>query len=145
MAIPTLSALTLAEAMAIAEASAARTRDERAMIDYMGIGRRRRTEGAGQPPLVVADAVDLAAFEGGEQRHLRDLVSALSVEARRELIALVWVGQSLSLGFAAALRRTRRIPPEAQAAYLTSRRLEKHVPAALDKLRLRRGAGGQGQ
>jgi hypothetical protein len=132
-----LKALSIADATAIAAAAAARTRDERAMLDYVGIGRRRARppiDPAMHPLLVVTDAADLAAFDGGEQRQLQDLISRLTVEARRELIALAWLGKSLSLSFEAAMRRARRVPPDAQVGYLTSRRLELHIPAGLEKL-----------
>ena len=139
-----LKALSAADATAIAEASAARTRDERAMVDYVGLGRRRAKRPidlAVHPLVLVTGGAEIAAFESGEQRRLQDLVTRLTVEARRELIALAWVGQSPSLSFEAAMRRARRIPPDAQVGYLTSRRLELHIPAGLDKLT---AAGGSG-
>lgn len=138
-----LKALSIADARAIEAAAAARARDERAMLDYVGVGRRaaRRTvDLSPRPLLIVTDAAELASFDGGDERHLRDLIARLSGEARQELIALVWVASSVALGFEAALRRTRRIPPEAQIGYLASRRLERHIPAGLEKLAAAGGA-----
>jgi len=107
------------------------------MLDYIGVGRRDRRRGSAlpaPPSLVIPTADALDAFESVETRRLRELLGALSGAARRELVALVWFGNSVSLDFDAALRRTRRIPPDAQAGYLMSRRLERHIPAGLDKL-----------
>jgi Protein of unknown function (DUF3775) len=130
-----LTTLSPGEALAIAEAASRRSRDERAMVDYLGIGRKQR---GGVPlaplPLIRAEAIDLVAFESEERSRLHDALEALTSEARRELIALVWVGQHSSLSFAAALRRTRRIPASAQVGYLMSRRLERHIAAGLEKL-----------
>lgn len=130
-----LAVLSPAEALTIAEAASRLRRDERAMVDYLGVGRKQRG-GALPAPLVLlrAEAADLAAFESDERSRLQDALAALAVEARRELIALVWIAQHPSLSFAAALRRTRRIPASAQVGYLMSRRLEHHIAAGLQKL-----------
>jgi hypothetical protein len=131
-----LQALHIADALAIAEASRRRSRDERAMVDYLGIG--RKTPRAATPPaalpFVVTDTIDLGAFESDERRHLEQAIEALSAEARRELIALVWLAQRPSLDFAAAMRRTRRIPPPAQTGYLMGIRLERYVARGLERL-----------
>jgi len=138
-----LEFLTVADALAIAEASARRSRDERAMVDYLGIG-RRTGRGAPEPlpalPLLRPGAIDLAAFESEERRDLAAALERLAPEARRELVALVFLAKSPASGFAAALRRARRIPPAAQLGYLMGRRLERAVPAALETLGLTRGA-----
>jgi hypothetical protein len=137
-----LKALTVADALAIAAAALRRSRDERAMVDYLGIGRRRgRTpDTLAAFPLLKPTAVDLAAFESDERHQLHDALANLTIEARRELIALVWFAQSPSLSFETALRRTRRIPDAAQLGYLMGRRLERSVPAGLEKLGYRRSA-----
>jgi len=131
-----LTALAVADARAIADAARKRSRDERAMVEYLGIGR-----GGNAPPrdlgsvrIVKATAIDLAAFESDERQQLRDALARLTVEARREFIALVWFAKSPSLSFAAALRRAQRIPADAQLGYLLSRRLERDVPLGLEKL-----------
>jgi hypothetical protein len=126
-----LHLLSIADAVSIAEAAAALARDERAMVKYLGIGRR------GPPglPRIIPAAADLGAFDTDERRRLRALLEALSVDQRRELIALAWVGKSAALDFATALRRTRRIPPDAQVGYLMSRQLDRTVPAGLERLR----------
>ena len=131
-----LQALQIADALAIADASRRRSRDERAMAQYLGIGRKtQRAANAPSPlPFVIVDTIDLAAFESDERNHLEQAIEALSPDARRELIALVWLAQRPSLDFAAAMRRTRRIPPPAQTAYLMGIRLECHVARGLDKL-----------
>lgn len=129
----TLQALTPEIAESIAEAAAALARDERAMVRYLGIGRRNKAD----PLRIVPEAVDLGAFDTDERQRLRGLLEALSVDQRRELIALAWFGKSATLDFATALRRTRRIPPEAQVGYLMSRQLDRHIPAGLDRLRPR--------
>jgi hypothetical protein len=131
-----LQALQIADALAIAEASRRRSRDERAMVDYLGIGRKgpRATQPAFPPPLVIADTNDLAAFESNERRVLEQKIAALSPEARRELIALVFLAQRASLDFAAAMRRTRRIPPPAQTGYLMGVRLERAIALGLERL-----------
>jgi hypothetical protein len=139
-----LKFLSVADAKAIAAAAAARARDERAMLDYIGVGKRSRRRAAdllAHPFLVLPTAADLDAFESHEVLRLRALLARLTTEQRRELIALVWFGNSVSLDFAAALRRTRRIPPEAQVGYLMSRRLERHIPAGLEKLAVGRERG----
>lgn len=59
---------------------------------------------------------------------------AASPDARRELIALIWLAQRPSLSFEAALRRTRRIPPAAQLGYLMGIRLERYIADGLRKL-----------
>jgi len=125
-----LRALTVEIAQAIAAAAASLARDERAMIDYLGIGRR----GPADPFRVLPEAADLGAFDTDERRRLRALLDGLTPDQRRELIALVWIGKSATLDFETALRRTRRIPPEAQAGYLMSRHLDRYVPAGLDRL-----------
>lgn len=130
-----LHALEIAEALAIAEVSRRRSRDEQAMVRYLGIG--RKSGRAADPPvsvLIKPDAVDLAAFESDERQRLEQAITRLSPEARRELIALVWLAQRPSLGFEAALRRTRRIPPPAQIGYLMGVRLERFVARGLEKL-----------
>lgn len=130
-----LQALPIADALAIAEASRRRSRDERAMVDYLGIGRTQR---AAKPPaavpFVITDTIDLAAFESDERAHLQQAIERLSPEARRELIALVWLVQRPSLDFAGAMRRTRRIPPPAQTGYLMGVRLERYIALGLEKL-----------
>jgi hypothetical protein len=135
-----LQTLQIADALAIAEASRRRSRDERAMVDYLGIGRKglRRAQTPPPSPLVITDTIDLAAFESDERRHLEQAIEALSPEARRELIALVWLAQRPSLDFAAAMRRTRRIPPPAQTGYLMGVRLERYIALGLEKLGYRR-------
>lgn len=131
-----LQALSIADALAIAEASQRRSRDERAMVQYLGIGKKRgRMAGpVASPHLLRADAIDLAAFESPERRQLEYAIAALSPEARRELIALVFIAQRPSLSFEAAMRRTRRIPPPAQSGYLIGIRLERYVALGLEKL-----------
>ena len=135
-----LQALRPEEALAIADVSRCRTRDERAMAQYLGIGRGARADGA--PPdgtlLRVPDNVDLAAFESDERRRLDAAIAQLSPEARRELIALIWLVKRPLLSFEAALRRTRRIPPSAQPGYLMGIRLERYIAERLRKL----GCGG---
>jgi len=119
-----------------AEASRRRSRDERAMVEYLGIGRKapRGTKAPPPSPLLVTDTIDLAAFESDERRHLERAIAALSPEARRELIALVWLAQRPSLDFAGAMRRTRRIPPPAQTGYLMGIRLERYIARGLERL-----------
>jgi len=110
------------------------------MAQYLGIGRGARANGA--PPdgtlLRLPGDVDLAAFESEERRHLEAAIAQLSPDARRELIALIWLVQRPLLSFEAALRRTRRIPPAAQPGYLMGIRLERYIPEGLRKL----GCGG---
>jgi hypothetical protein len=131
-----LQALQIADALAIAEAARRRSRDEQAMVQYLGIGRKRSR--ATPPPdtssLLMPDAVDIAAFESDERQRLESALARLSPDARRELIALVWLAQRPSLGFAAALRRSRRIPLAAQTAYLMGLRLERDIALGLEKL-----------
>jgi len=130
-----LEALSIVDALAIAETSHRRSRDERAMVDYLGIGRRNMRAGkAAALPLVIAETIDLAAFESEERLRLQQMIDQLSPEARRELVALVFLGQRPSLDFASAMRRTRRIPSPAQTAYLMGVRLERYIPAGIDKL-----------
>ena len=131
-----LDALQIADALAIAEASRRRSRDERAMVQYLGIGKKRRRapERPAAPTLLRADAIDLVAFESDEQRKLEEALTQLSPEARRELIALVFLAQRPPLNFEAALRRTRRIPPPAQTGYLMGVRLERFIAPGLERL-----------
>lgn len=130
-----LQALRPEDALAIAEVSRRRSRDEQAMAQYLGIGR-------GAPPdgtlLRLPGDVDLAVFESEEQRRLEAAIAQLSPDARRELIALIWLVQRPLLSFEAALRRTRRIPPAAQPGYLMGIRLERYIAEGLRKL----GCGG---
>jgi hypothetical protein len=135
---PMLSALSVADALAIAEASAQRSRDERAMVDYLGIGRRGPK--ASLPPYprrLQPGAADLAAFDSPERQRLHGLVADLAAPARQELIALVWLGGSMRLDFARALQRAQRMPAGAQIGYILGRRLDRHIPAGLEKLGLR--------
>ena len=135
-----LQALRPEDALAIAEVSLRRSYDEQAMAQYLGIGRGARANGA--PPdgtlLRLPGDVDLAAFESEERRRLEVAIAQLSPDARRELIALIWLVQRPLLSFEAALRRTRRIPPAAQPGYLMGIRLERYIPEGLRKL----GCGG---
>jgi hypothetical protein len=130
-----LTVLSPDEALAIAEAASRRSRDERAMVDYLGVGRKQCGRTPISPlPLIRAEAIDLVAFESEERSRLQDALAALAPEARRELIALVWVAQRPSLSFAAALRRSQRIPAGAQIGYLMSHRLERHILEGFEKL-----------
>ena len=130
-----LQALPIADALAIAEASRRRSRDERAMVDYLGIGGKHRRKPQPLPsPVLITETIDLAAFESDERRHLEQAIERLSPEGRRELIALVWLAQRPSLDFAAAMRRTRRIPAPAQTGYLMGVRLERYIVRGLEKL-----------
>src|SRR5690242_7788164 len=131
-----LQALRPEDALAIAEVSRRRSRDEQAMAQYLGIGRGARANGA--PPDGTPGDVDLAAFESEERRRLEAAIAQLSPDARRELIALIWLAQRPSLSFEAALRRTRRIPPAAQPTHLMGMRLERYIDEGLRKL----GCGG---
>jgi DNA-directed RNA polymerase specialized sigma24 family protein len=131
-----LQALQIADALAIAEASRRRSCDERAMVDYLGIGRKTQRAAKTQAgtPFAIADTIDLAAFESDERQRLEQAIERLSPEARRELIALVWLAQRPSLDFAGAMRRTRRIPLPAQTGYLMGVRLEHYIALGLEKL-----------
>ena len=134
-----LQALRAEDALAIAEVSRRRSRDEQAMAQYLGIGRGARAKGTPlEGTLLRPDDVDLAAFESEERRRLEAAIAQLSPDARRELIALVWLVQRPLLSFEAALRRTRRIPPAAQPGYLMGIRLERYIAEGLRKL----GCGG---
>jgi hypothetical protein len=128
-----LRALQIADAISIADAARERSRDERAMVDYLGIG-RKASRMAPPPAFVIAETIDLAAFESDERRSLQQKIEALSPDARRELIALVFLAQRPSLDFAGAMRRTRRIPPPAQTGYLMGVRLERAIAISLEKL-----------
>ena len=132
-----LQALRPEDALAIAEISRRRSRDEQAMAQYPGIGRGARANGA--PPdntlLLLPSDVDLAAFESEERRRLEAAIAQLSPDARRELIALIWLVQRPLLNFEAD---TYRIPPAAQPGYLMGIRLERHITGGLRKL----GRGG---
>jgi hypothetical protein len=110
-----LQALRAEDALAIAEVSRRRSRDEQAMVQYLGIGRGARANGAPLDGALLRhqDDVDLAAFESEDRRRLEVAIAQLSPDARRELIALIWLVQRPLLSFEAALRRTRRIPPAA--------------------------------
>ena len=134
-----LQALRAEDALAIAEAARRRSRDEQAMARYLGIGRGARTKGAPLHGTLLRhpDAVDLAAFESEEGRRLETAIAQLSPDARRELIALIWLAQRPLLSFEAALRRTRRIPPAAQPGYLMGIRLERYIADGLRKLGFR--------
>ena len=135
-----LQALRAQDALAIAEVSRRRSRDEQAMAQYLGIGRGARANGVPLHGILLRcpDDVDLAAFESEERGHLEIAIAQLSPDARRELIALVWLVQRPLLSFEAALRRTRRIPATAQPGYLMDIRLERYIADGLRKL----GCGG---
>jgi len=60
-------------------------------------------------------------------------IAQLSPDARRELIALIWLVQRPLLSFEAALQRTRRIPPAARPGYLIGIRLERYIAEGLRK------------
>ena len=106
------------------------------MAQYLGIGRGARATGTPLDGTLLRrpDDVDLAAFESEERRRLKAAIVQLSPDARRELIALIWLVQRPLLSFEAALRRTRRIPPAAQPGYLMGIRLERYIPEGLRKL-----------
>src|SRR4051794_41872615 len=132
-----LQALRAEDALAIAEVARRHSRDEQAMAQYLGIGRGgARAKGARLDGTLLRrpDAVDLAAFESEERRRLESAIAQLSPDARRELIALIWLVQRPLLSFEAALRRTRRIPPAAQPGYLMGIRLERYIAEGLRKL-----------
>lgn len=142
-----LKALRAEDALAIAEVSRRRSRDEQAMAHYLGIGRGRapvKEAPVKEAPLKGtllrrSDVLDLEAFESEERQRLEAAIAQLSPEARRELIALIWLVQRPLLSFEAALRRTRRIPQTAQTGYLLGIRLERYIAEGLCKLG-RRGA-----
>jgi len=135
-----LQALRAQDALAIAEVSRRRSRDEQAMAQYLGIGGRARPTGAPSDGtlLRLPGDVGLAAFESEERSRLEVAIAQLSPDARRELIALIWLVQRPLLSFEAALRRTRRIPPAAQPGYLMGIRLERYIAEGFHKL----GCGG---
>jgi len=113
------------------------------MVHYLGIGQRTRANAA--PPdgtlLRLPGDVDLAAFESEERRRLEVTIAQLSPDARRELIALIWLVQRPTLSFEAVLRRAARIPPAAQPGYLMGIRLERYIAEGLRKL----GCGATGR
>ena len=88
-----LQALRAQDALAIAEVSRRRSRDEQAMAQYLGIGRGARATGTPLDGTLLRrpDDVDLAAFESEERRRLKAAIVQLSPDARRELIALIWL------------------------------------------------------
>ena len=131
-----LQALRAQDALAIAEVSRRRSRDEQAMAQYLGIGREARAKGAPLHGTLLhrPDDVDLTAFESEEGRRLETAIAQLSPDARRELIALIWLVQRPLLSFEAALQRTRRIPPAARPGYLIGIRLERYIAEGLRKL-----------
>jgi hypothetical protein len=100
------------------------------MLDYLGVGR------GGRGPATLG-ATDLNAFDSPERRNVEALLLELSAEARRELIALVALARAIGADFDTALRRARRIPPDAQVGYLLGRKLDEAIPIALEKLGLR--------
>jgi hypothetical protein len=67
-----LQALRAQDALAIAEVSRRRSRDEQAMAQYLGIGRGARAKGAPLHRMLLRppDDIDLAAFESEERRRL---------------------------------------------------------------------------
>jgi hypothetical protein len=89
----------------------------------------------GLPPLCEPR---LLVLQVGQGPGTRLSLAQLSPDARRELIALIWLVQRPLLSFQAALRRTRRIPPAAQPGYLMGIRLERYIAEGLRKL----GCGG---
>ncbi|MGH7090190.1 MAG: hypothetical protein ACREFQ_14945, partial [Stellaceae bacterium] len=93
---------------AIAAAAAARTREERAVAQYLELGRRPQwTAPRPLAPLLLAPAAaDIEAFDGDGERHLRQLLGSLARDERRWLLALVIYARSPSLGFERALRWT---------------------------------------
>ncbi len=131
-----LQALRAEDALAIAEVSRRRSRDEQAMAQYLGIGRGARAKAAPLDGTLLhrPDDVDLAAFESEERRRLEAAIAQLSPDARRELIALSWLVQRPLLSFEAALRRTGRIPPAARPGHLMDIRLERYIAEGLRKL-----------
>ena len=68
-----LQALRAQDALAIAEVSRRRSRDEQAMAQYLGIGRGARATGTPLDGTLLRrpDDVDLAAFESEERRRLK--------------------------------------------------------------------------
>jgi hypothetical protein len=81
-----LSALTVAQALEIAEAAEAAHRDVDAMFDSLQIGDRHK-------------ARDTGAFDSEEKQRLVELITGLSEPARAELIAVVWFGRGDSDDF----------------------------------------------
>ena len=135
-----LQALRPEDALSIAEVSRRRSRDEQAMDQYLGIGRGARANRAlpAGTLLRLPGDIDLAAFESEERHRLEAAIAQLSPDARRELIALIWLVQRPLLSFEAALRRTCRIPPAAQPGYLMGILLERYIAEGLRML----GCGG---
>jgi hypothetical protein len=134
-----LQHLSTADAVVVAEAVGRVSRDEKAMVDYLGIGRRGQSPGRGPargPAITFVRASDPAAFDSAERHALEVLLRGLSPEARLELLALLWFGRGM-VDFKGALRRARRVPEPHQVATLMGARLERHIPAALAKLGLR--------
>lgn len=105
------------------------------MAQYLGIGRGARADGASPDGTLLRfpGDVDLAAFESEERRRLEVAIAQLSPDARRELIALIWLVQR-PLFLEAALRRTRRIPLAAQPGYLMGIRIERYIAEGLRKI-----------
>ena len=97
-----LSALSVPDALAIADAADATRDDQAAMKEYLDDGRR----GGGLRSKSFADLDrqhEAGAFESPERALLVERIAALSGAALVELVALMWVGRGD--GDAAAFRR----------------------------------------
>ena len=120
-----LSVLTVSEVLAIAEAATARARDQRAMDEYLYPGSN------GFLPLTPAQiAADAAAgrFDSAERARLEQLVSALSLDARRELMALMLLGRGDTNSFETAMSITKS--NHAAVHYLSLPFMPSGVPTA---------------
>jgi hypothetical protein len=93
-----LSALTVAQALEIAEAAEAAHRDVDAMFDSLQIGEKHKL-GRSYKPRNLEKARDTGAFDSEEKRRLVELITGLSEPARAELIAVVWFGHGDSDDF----------------------------------------------
>jgi hypothetical protein len=83
-----LSALTVAQALEIAEAAEAAHRDVDAMFNSQIDQKHKIVRSYGN----LEKARDTGALESEEKRHLVELIAGLSEPARCELVAVVWFG-----------------------------------------------------
>jgi hypothetical protein len=93
-----LSALTVAQALEIAEAAEAAHRDVDAMFDPLQTGEKHKL-GRSYNPRNLEEARDIGAFASEDKQRVVALIAGLSEPARAELIAVVWFGREDSDDF----------------------------------------------
>jgi hypothetical protein len=114
-------ALTIADIRAVMNAAAAVRRDDRAMQEYLHPGSTTPGSFHVTNPAQLHRDAEAGRFDSAERAHFKELIMALSPDAKLELIAVLLLGGERASDFADALESAKRIPPDYRVEYIGAR------------------------